>query len=219
MFLGAGADIGDFFSSLSERESLLLRPTFYLPILVAWSVSILQFIFVQNHDELKRVQEGSNTYLKVLDTYEEIIMKTKRKDFFPADGVASKKAADELRDVFKTTRKPKTFVQKVYLYAQSHTWINIQTVLTQDGPFLAVRIINLLYWEVRTYTSYYFTMKNILVVVLEAYRSVANHLKLVNRSSCGLFARLVFGWVLKVHCLSLHGGTDARVSSNKRSDG
>ena len=64
----------NFFSSLSERESLLLRPTFYLPILVAWSVSILQFIFVQNHDELKRVQEGSNTYLKVLDTYEEIIM-------------------------------------------------------------------------------------------------------------------------------------------------
>ena len=183
VYLGTGADIGDFFSSLSEREELLLEPTYYFPILIAWSLSLLQFMFIANKDEIKRAQEGSDTYLRVLDVYERVAKQKRERPELRHDDqsrahvravggvdVKPKTSVDLLRRIYHNARRPKDCFQKIYLYMQSETWSTIQTVLWQDGPYLGVRVVNLVIWNVHTYTMYYFTMKNILVLILQTYR-------------------------------------------------
>ena len=46
----------------------------------------------------------------------------------------------------------------------------ILSVLLQDGPFLGVRLAAIIMFKVYTYSNFFFTAKNLFVVVLQVYR-------------------------------------------------
>ncbi len=55
---------------------------------------------------------------------------------------------------------------------ESEVWSILITVFCQDGPFLAVRLYSLAKYHIKSYTTIFFTSKNILVILLQFYRMV-----------------------------------------------
>lgn len=47
------------------------------------------------------------------------------------------------------------------------------TLCLQDGPFLAVRLVALFVYHVRSFLTYFFTFKNFLILLLQTYRIIS----------------------------------------------
>lgn len=47
------------------------------------------------------------------------------------------------------------------------------TLCLQDGPFLAVRLVAIFVYHVRSFHTYFFTFKNCLILLLQTYRIIA----------------------------------------------
>ena len=46
----------------------------------------------------------------------------------------------------------------------------------QDGPFFIIRLISIFYYNILTYTNYFFAAKNALILALQMYRIVSIYL-------------------------------------------
>ncbi len=65
----------------------------------------------------------------------------------------------------------KTFVRKRSTkFLRSEIWSILVTVSLQDGPFLAVRLVAIFVYHVRSFLTYFFTFKNFLILLLQTYR-------------------------------------------------
>ena len=47
----------------------------------------------------------------------------------------------------------------------------------QDGPFAIMRLISIVGYNIVTYTNYFFTAKNALILMLQVYRMVSIYLE------------------------------------------
>ena len=56
---------------------------------------------------------------------------------------------------------------------QTEMWAIFVSVLMQDGPYAIVRLISIIGYGIVTYTNYFFTGKNVFVLILQIYRIVA----------------------------------------------
>ena len=57
--------------------------------------------------------------------------------------------------------------KKLQLFIESDAWGVIVVLLLQDGPFILVRLTCILYWSIGSYTMYFFTAKNALIIALQ----------------------------------------------------
>jgi hypothetical protein len=112
-------------------------------IMVAWTFSFLPFLFVLT--ATKGVQEIS------------VVLHQ------PENG-----------DEFSPSKKEKGHQQQqrgmLSIIFTTEIWSLIFSVLTQDGPYAAVRIYAVVRYNLITYSILYFICKNLLVVVLVLYR-------------------------------------------------
>ncbi|CAF1015493.1 unnamed protein product [Didymodactylos carnosus] len=68
----------------------------------------------------------------------------------------------------------KIFVKKrSKKFLRSEIWSILVTVTCQDGPFFAIRLIAILTFKVRSFLTYFFTFKNLLILVFQTYRVTA----------------------------------------------
>ena len=56
---------------------------------------------------------------------------------------------------------------------ETEMWGILVSVLMQDGPFAIMRLISVVAFNIVTYDNYFFTGKNILVLMLQLYRLIA----------------------------------------------
>ncbi|CAF0790344.1 unnamed protein product [Rotaria sordida] len=56
---------------------------------------------------------------------------------------------------------------------RSEMWSILVTLSLQDGPFLAIRLIAINVYNVRSFLTYFFTFKNFLILILQTYRIAA----------------------------------------------
>ena len=64
-------------------------------------------------------------------------------------------------------RKIKKLIQDFF---ETEAWGIFVSVVLQDGPFVIMRFISILNFNIKTYTNYFFTAKNALVLLLQVYR-------------------------------------------------
>ena len=55
-------------------------------------------------------------------------------------------------------------------FLHSEIWSILVTLSLQDGPFFAVRLIAINIYHVRSFLTYFFTFKNFLILIFQAYR-------------------------------------------------
>ncbi|XP_074645975.1 transmembrane protein 26-like [Tubulanus polymorphus] len=68
---------------------------------------------------------------------------------------------------------PETMENSAYkgcFCCESEVWSILIMIFMLDLPFLALRLVAVAYFKVSTYTIYFFTCKNILVLILQFYR-------------------------------------------------
>lgn len=64
-------------------------------------------------------------------------------------------------------------VEAVNKCCMSELWSLTSHILLHDGPYMVLRLHCLIAFKIATYSLIFFTVKNVLVVALEVYRSVA----------------------------------------------
>ena len=62
---------------------------------------------------------------------------------------------------------------RMRVVVESEIWGILVSLFMQDGPYVVVRLVCVFYWKIKTYTNYFFTAKNVLVLFLQIYRMVA----------------------------------------------
>ena len=55
-------------------------------------------------------------------------------------------------------------------FLRSEIWSILVILSLQDAPFLAIRLIAIIAYHVRSFSTYFFTAKNFLVLVFQIYR-------------------------------------------------
>lgn len=58
-------------------------------------------------------------------------------------------------------------------FLRSEIWSILVTLSLQDGPFFAVRLLAISTYTVGSFLTYFFTIKNFLILVFQTYRIVA----------------------------------------------
>jgi hypothetical protein len=58
-------------------------------------------------------------------------------------------------------------------FLRSEIWSILVTLILQDGPFFAVRLLAISVYHVRSFLTYFFTFKNFLILVFQTYRIAA----------------------------------------------
>ena len=58
-------------------------------------------------------------------------------------------------------------------FLRSEIWSILVTLLLQDGPFFAVRVVAITVYRAGSYLTYFFTIKNFLILVFQTYRIAA----------------------------------------------
>ena len=71
-----------------------------------------------------------------------------------------------ISDVHGPSAKP------VKCYRNVEIWTVILSVVFQDGPFFAIRLTAIIMFNVFTHSNYFFTAKNLLVIILQGYRLI-----------------------------------------------
>ena len=62
------------------------------------------------------------------------------------------------------------------IFLETEGWVIFVSLIMQDGPFFIIRIISIFYYNILTYTNYFFTTKNALLITLQVYRIVSIYL-------------------------------------------
>ena len=58
-------------------------------------------------------------------------------------------------------------------FLRSEIWSILVTLAVQDGPFLALRIVAISVFHVRSFLTFFFTVRNFLILVFQTYRIAA----------------------------------------------
>ncbi len=160
--LGTASDIVDFLTILAEGEASE-SGSFVFAVLAIWTWSLCQFPFVVTHttEELASSSESTRDVKDVHDGHVDPDKKMHR---------------------FQVKRKIK---RALAVLVETEAWAIFVSVLMQDGPFFIMRLISIFKFHVVTYTNYFFTCKNALLLVLQLYRlnSICSEYKKNNQGS------------------------------------
>lgn len=61
-------------------------------------------------------------------------------------------------------------VKQYHICCETEVWTLLIAVLMQDGPFVILRLVTVIHFEVQTFTIFFFLSKNIVVLILQLYR-------------------------------------------------
>ena len=159
-YIGTASDCIDFFSAINEDEKLTINPYFIYTILTIYSWSLFQFIFVVTVTKKSSDDDGDDDGDDDDDDDEELDEKGKMVEIDARFKVFSKR---------KKKRKNywKIITKKIELFVESEAWAVFVTVALQDGAFLLVRLTCIFHWNINSYTMYFFSAKNALVLALQ----------------------------------------------------
>ena len=86
------------------------------------------------------------------------------------DYVNSSQFARTSRAVRKKLQEKLNWLQT---FMETEMWGIFVSLVMQDGPFVVMRLIALVAFRIITYTNYFFTAKNALILTLQVYRMIA----------------------------------------------
>lgn len=171
-YLGTASDVVDFFSVLAEEKTLLTDLAFVFTILSIWSWSMVQFMFVVTMT--KSDQQTQITINNRVSPEAE----TTTSPLQPGHSQSDTSITIEREAM---TSSPKSGLAKgrslCHGFVESEMWSIFVSVVLQDGPYVIVRLACVFYWNIRTYTNYFFTAKNCMMLALQVYRIVAVYQK------------------------------------------
>ena len=145
-YTAMASDIVDFFTILDEDEKLTDNWMFVYSVLAFWTLSLLQFAFV--HTVQKQDEEDDN--------HDE-----------DDDAAASEKQSDDNHSVLGRLKK------NCQMLLATEAWAICLTIFLQDLPFLIVRLLAVIKYNVFTQSNTFFICKNSLVLCLQSYRLFA----------------------------------------------
>ena len=146
-YLATASDIIDFFSILSEDRTLSFNRFFVYIVLLFWSISLIQFPFIRTA-KIERIHLSKKELMR---KYAEEPIERKSQ---------------------KSQTRFQMFIESFKTVLETEIWSIFLVLFTQDGPFLVVRIISIVYYGIHTYSNYFFTTKNMLIIILQVYRIV-----------------------------------------------
>jgi hypothetical protein len=146
VYLGLAADIVELLAIFDE-PGLVEHTIFTFAILAAWSWSLMQFTLVLTATRGQAFKTG-NRESHVAEPDE-------------PDG--------ETSIVIAVPEKEKS---SGCFCCENETWSILVMLIMLDAPFLVLRLISITVYNINTYTIYFFTGKNILVVILQFYRLI-----------------------------------------------
>ena len=145
VYLGLAADIIELFAIFDE-PSILEHRMFILIVLAFWSWSLMQFTLVLTATRSR----GWSANNKI---------KPKERNGNHQAGADGDEACEE-----DDSGHPCCF------FCDGEIWSIMIMCLMLDLPFLALRLTAMIHYKINTYTIYFFTCKNIMVVLLQGYR-------------------------------------------------
>ena len=79
----------------------------------------------------------------------------------------------DLEEGSEELRRRKIKMSMLKIILETEAWGIFVSVLMQDGPFFIIRLISICNYNVLTYSNYFFTCKNALVLMLQVYRLIS----------------------------------------------
>ena len=172
-YLGTASDVVDFFSVLAEEEQLRRDLPFVFTILAVWSWSLVQFMFVVTMTKAKVAgdggQESESRAMNNRVSPDESGSRPERGDDDVAHVVVDDVDVDDMKPAKTGCARTRSLCHG---FVESELWSIFVSVVLQDGPYVMVRLACVFYWKIRTYTNYFFTAKNCMMLVLQVYRIV-----------------------------------------------
>ena len=157
--LGTASDIVDFLTILQE-PNIIGHVAFTYAVLICWSWSLMQFPFVVTSTK----EFDGDLYDDITDDEKEEV------DYI---GGTNDKTTNRKNKTKKNKKSKMTFEKGMKLFRhffETEAWGIFVSVIMQDGPFFIMRLVAILAYSLKTYTNYFFTAKNALVLALQVYR-------------------------------------------------
>ena len=114
-------------------------------VLAVWTLALIQFPFVVT------VTRGGDAQNNVVDL----------------DDV------EELDDEEQQKKTRKSCYMFCTGFLETEVWGIVVSVFMQDGPFFILRVVAIFMYDLVTYTNYFFTAKNGLILFLQLYRVIS----------------------------------------------
>ena len=90
------------------------------------------------------------------------------------DGEVNEDSNTEKRNVVQRTKRYLKKIRNMFqVFLETEGWVIFVSIIMQDGPFFIVRMMSIFYYDILTYTNYFFAAKNVLIVTLQVYRIVS----------------------------------------------
>ena len=180
-YLGTASDVVDFFSVLAEEEKLLKNLLFVFTILSVWSWSMIQFVFVVTMTKTQDADENKNDTVKAASLNRVSPHASSSSSRQPSSEHAHNDrqhppviVVDDADDAGQRLKTGCAATRSMcHGFVESELWSIFVAVVLQDGPYVIVRLACVFYWNIRTYTNYFFTAKNCIMLSLQVYRMVA----------------------------------------------
>ncbi|XP_033104673.1 transmembrane protein 26-like isoform X2 [Anneissia japonica] len=170
VYIGTAADIIEFMDVLKE-ENVKNNRSLICIVLFVWSWSLIQFTLAVTVTRARKARLAMDNFGRT-----DVKHKPKRSLFkrFP------KFASMAIKDIVKTSTLNNNGQETpeiediedigILKCMESDSWAIMVTLILQDGPFFIVRIILIVFFNVVSYTSIFFTCKNLMVLALLIYR-------------------------------------------------
>ena len=165
--IGNAADILELLDAFNE-EVVRTKTSLTISILCLWQASLLQFCFnktatLERHNNQAPMQHTGPSRSTTINEF----LSTEQIQVLPDDSTVE---SVERRSFCCPTGDEISGCGQ--LWFSTELWAILMSLMLQDIPFLALRLSLIVHFNVRSHTNIFFTCKNILLILLQVFRSM-----------------------------------------------
>ncbi|XP_070560785.1 transmembrane protein 26-like [Ptychodera flava] len=176
VYIGVAADIIEFFEVFKE-DTVKYDRELIIATMTLWTWSLMQFTLVVTVTMARksRLATSSAQEPKPTPKFKRLkflrLLKRRRK-IDPSDPNMSREPDPGLIIPVRPEDEEREDTDPKCACLESDVWGIVITLVMQDGPFLIFRLILITKYHVVTHMNIFFTIKNILIIVLQVYRII-----------------------------------------------
>jgi len=176
VYMSLASDIVDLLTLLNEvqvQESTLM--TCFTLSIFSWSLFQFSLNLVVTRGRSFQTMNQEDMEDVVLDPTSENVQNLRETEETPdltKTFVEKLKTFKEFNHKFSNQKSPTRKCLKLFRLdlLDSEIWSILITLIFQDGPFFIIRLISVVNFNVRTFSTMFFTCKNAIILFLQIYR-------------------------------------------------
>ncbi|XP_077998823.1 transmembrane protein 26-like [Glandiceps talaboti] len=180
VYIGVAADIIEFFEVFKEDTVKYNKDLIYTT-LTLWTWSLMQFTLVVTVTMARKTRlatsQAPDPEVQTKKLLKLLRIPRLNRKVDPMDPNLSREPEPGLIIPVRPEDEEYEDLSPKCACLENDVWGIVVTLLLQDGPFLLFRLILIIKYSVVTHMNIFFTIKNILIIILQVYRLVVLHIE------------------------------------------